>query len=211
MADDTAHFYEPRYGHGLRHDPFNAIVAPRPIGWISSRSAAGAINLAPYSFFNAFNYVPPIIGFASIGWKDSVANATETGEFCWNLAVEALAEPMNITCAPAPPEVDEFEVAGLTHVPSRLVSVPRVRESPVNFECKTAQVVRLRTAAGEEVNTWLVLGEVVAVHIDSSVLADGVYDILAARPIMRAGGSSDYFRIAPESRFQMRRPAWPIK
>jgi len=123
MADDTVHFYEPRNGHGLRHDPFNAIVAPRPIGWISSRSAAGAVNLAPYSFFNAFNYVPPIVGFASIGWKDSVANVAEVGEFCWNLAVEALADRMNLTCAPAPPEIDEFEVAGLTHAPSRLVSV----------------------------------------------------------------------------------------
>jgi flavin reductase (DIM6/NTAB) family NADH-FMN oxidoreductase RutF len=210
MADDTTHFYEPRNGHGLRHDPFNAIVAPRPIGWISSRSAAGVVNLAPYSFFNAFNYVPPIVGFASIGWKDSVANVTETREFCWNLAVEALAERMNLTCAPAPADVDEFEVAGLTHAPSRLVSVPRVRESPVNFECKMTQIVRLRTAVGAEVNTWLVMGEVVAVHIDRSVIAEGVYDILAAQPIMRAGGRADYFRISPEDHFLMPRPGWPI-
>jgi flavin reductase (DIM6/NTAB) family NADH-FMN oxidoreductase RutF len=210
MADDTTHFYEPRNGHGLRHDPFNAIVAPRPIGWISSRSAAGVVNLAPYSFFNAFNYVPPIVGFASIGWKDSVANVSETGEFCWNLAVEALAERMNLTCAPAPADVDEFEVAGLTHAPSRLVSVPRVRESPVNFECKMTQILRLRTAVGAEVNTWLVMGEVVAVHIDRSVIAEGVYDILAAQPIMRAGGRADYFRISPEDHFLMPRPGWPI-
>jgi flavin reductase (DIM6/NTAB) family NADH-FMN oxidoreductase RutF len=210
MADDTTHFYEPRNGHGLRHDPFNAIVAPRPIGWISSRSAAGVVNLAPYSFFNAFNYVPPIVGFASIGWKDSVANVTETREFCWNLAVEALAERMNLTCAPAPAHVDEFEVAGLTHAPSRLVSVPRVRESPVNFECKMTQILRLRTAVGAEVNTWLVMGEVVAVHIDRSVIAEGVYDILAAQPIMRAGGRADYFRISPEDHFLMPRPGWPI-
>ncbi|HEX4740404.1 MAG TPA: flavin reductase family protein [Caulobacteraceae bacterium] len=211
MADDTTHFYEPRNGHGLRHDPFNAIVAPRPIGWISSRSAAGVVNLAPYSFFNAFNYVPPIVGFASIGWKDSVANVTETGEFCWNLAVETLADQMNLTCAPAPAEIDEFEVAGLTHAPPRLVSVPRVRESPVNFECKMTQIVRLRTAAGEEVNAWLVMGEVVAVHIDRSVIAEGIYDTLAARPIMRAGGAADYFRITTQDRFQMRRPGWPIQ
>lgn len=210
MADDTAHFYEPRNGHGLRHDPFNAIVAPRPIGWISSRSATGTVNLAPYSFFNAFNYVPPIVGFASIGWKDSVANVSETGEFCWNLAVEALAGPMNLTCAPAPPEIDEFDVAGLTHAPARFIQVPRVRESPVNFECKMTQIVRLRTAGGEEVETWLVMGEVVGVHIDRAVIADGVYDILAARPIMRAGGRADYFRIGPQDHFQMFRPGWPI-
>jgi flavin reductase (DIM6/NTAB) family NADH-FMN oxidoreductase RutF len=210
MADDTAHFYEPRNGHGLRHDPFNSIVAPRPIGWVSSRSAAGAVNLAPYSFFNAFNYIPPIVGFASIGWKDSVGNIAETGEFCWNLAVEALAEAMNLTCTPAPAEIDEFEVAGLTHAPSRLISPPRVRESPVNFECKVTQILRLRTAAGDEVNTWLVLGEVIAVHIDRSVIDEGAYDILAARPIMRAGGRADYFRITREDHFEMLRPGWPI-
>jgi flavin reductase (DIM6/NTAB) family NADH-FMN oxidoreductase RutF len=210
MADDTAHFYEPRNGHGLRHDPFNSIVAPRPIGWVSSRSAAGAGNLAPYSFFNAFNYIPPIVGFASIGWKDSVGNIAETGEFCWNLAVEALAEAMNLTCTPAPAEIDEFEVAGLTHAPSRLISPPRVRESPVNFECKVTQILRLRTAAGDEVNTWLVLGEVIAVHIDRSVIDEGAYDILAARPIMRAGGRADYFRITREDHFEMLRPGWPI-
>jgi flavin reductase (DIM6/NTAB) family NADH-FMN oxidoreductase RutF len=135
---------------------------------------------------------------------------SETGEFCWNLAVEALAERMNLTCAPAPAHVDEFEVAGLTHAPSRLVSVPRVRESPVNFECKMTQIVRLRTAVGAEVNTWLVMGEVVAVHIDRSVIAEGVYDILAAQPIMRAGGRADYFRISPEDHFLMPRPGWPI-
>jgi flavin reductase (DIM6/NTAB) family NADH-FMN oxidoreductase RutF len=118
MADETAHAYEPVHGHGLKHDPFNAIVGPRPIGWISTVSQAGVANLAPYSFFNGFNYKPPIIGFSSIGWKDSVANAQATGEFCWNLATRALAREMNLTCAPAPPEVDEFEVAGLTKAPS---------------------------------------------------------------------------------------------
>src|ERR1700678_2538693 len=133
MADDTAHIYEPALGPGLRHDPFNAIVGPPPVGWISPGGAAGAANLAPYSFFNAFNYVPPIIGFATIGWKDSVANVEATGEFCWSLATKALARKMNLTCAPAPPEVDEFDVAGLTRAPSRLVASPRVLESPVNF------------------------------------------------------------------------------
>ena len=166
MADDNAHIYEPARGHGLRHDPFNAIVGPRPIGWISSISAAGAVNLAPYSFFNAFNYVPPVIGFSSIGWKDTVANIAETGEFCWNLATRALAEPMNLPCAPAPAGVDEFDVAGLTHAPSRLVRPPRVLESPVNFECRLTQLIQLQGADGVKVDTWLVLGEVVAIHID---------------------------------------------
>src|ERR1700742_4243653 len=99
VTERDLHYYEPAQGHGLRHDPFNAIIAPRPIGWISSISAEGTVNLAPYSFFNGFNYTPPIIGFSSIGWKDTVANIAATGEFCWNLATRALAQPMNLTRA----------------------------------------------------------------------------------------------------------------
>jgi flavin reductase (DIM6/NTAB) family NADH-FMN oxidoreductase RutF len=210
MADETAHFYEPKSGHDLGHDPFNAIVAPRPIGWISTRSSSGIANLAPYSFFNAFNYTPPIVGFASIGWKDSVANVKATGEFCWNLATRALREPMNLSCAPAPPEIDEFDVAGLTRASSRLVSAPRVKESPVNFECRLTQLIQLQGADGAEVQTWLVLGEVVGIHIDQAVLSEGVYDTVAAEPILRGGGWGDYFTITPDDRFLMRRPPWPI-
>jgi flavin reductase (DIM6/NTAB) family NADH-FMN oxidoreductase RutF len=210
MVKNGVHFYEPRAGHGLRHDPFNAIIAPRPIGWVSSLGAAGVANLAPYSFFNAFNYVPPIIGFSSIGWKDSVANVAATGEFCWNLATRRLSEAMNISCAPAPPEVDEFEIAGLTHAPSRLIAPPRVLESPVNFECKMTQMLQLQGADGQAVETWLVLGEVVAVHIDERLITDGVYDTLAAEPILRGGGWGDYFTISPRDKFEMRRPPWPL-
>jgi flavin reductase (DIM6/NTAB) family NADH-FMN oxidoreductase RutF len=211
MADETAHTYEPRDGHGLRHDPFNAIVGPRPIGWISTVSAAGAANLAPYSFFNAFNYVPPIIGFSTIGWKDSVANVAETGEFCWNLATRALADAMNLTCAPAPPQIDEFQVAGLTKAPGRLVKAPRVKESPVNFECRLTQLIQLQGADGAKADSWLILGEVVAVHIDPSLIVDGVYDTAAAHPILRAGRMGDYFEITPQAGFEMRRPRWPIE
>jgi flavin reductase (DIM6/NTAB) family NADH-FMN oxidoreductase RutF len=210
MADETAHIYEPAQGHGLTHDPFNAIVGPRPIGWISSISAAGVANLAPYSFFNGFNYRPPIIGFSSIGWKDSVANIEATGEFCWNLATKALGEQMNLTTAPAPPEIDEFEVAGLTPAPGRLVAAPRVKESPVNFECRLTQLIQLQGADGAKVDTWLVLGEVVVIHIDPAFLTDGVYETATARPILRAGRLGDYFEITPDAMFHMRRPAWPI-
>jgi flavin reductase (DIM6/NTAB) family NADH-FMN oxidoreductase RutF len=210
MADKTAHIYEPTQGHGLTHDPFNAIVGPRPIGWISSISRAGVANLAPYSFFNGFNYRPPIIGFSSIGWKDSVANIEATGEFCWNLATKALGEQMNLTTTPAPPEVDEFQVAGLTAVPGRLVAAPRVLESPVNFECRLSQLIQLQGADGAKVDTWLVLGEVVAVHIDPAFLTNGVYETATARPILRAGRLGDYFEITPENLFSMRRPGWPI-
>jgi flavin reductase (DIM6/NTAB) family NADH-FMN oxidoreductase RutF len=176
------HSYEPRKGHGLPHDPFNAIVGPRPIGWISTCNAQGALNLAPYSFFNAFNYVPPIVGFASIGAKDTLRNIEATGEFVWNLATHDLADAMNQSCAAVPPEVSEFELAGLTPLASEKVRPPRVAESPVTFECRSTQIVQLQGIDGEKVPTWLVLGEVVAVHIAKALLKDGVYDTARRRP-----------------------------
>ena len=203
---DAIHFYEPRSGHRLPHDPFNAIVGPRPIGWISTRSQAGGLNLAPYSFFNAFNYTPPIVGFSSIGFKDTVRNIVETGEFAWSLATRPLAEAMNQTCAAVPPEVSEFALAGLTPAPSRLISVPRVQESPVSFECRLTQTLQLQGADGAPVPTWLVLGEVVAVHIAQGLLKDGVYDTAGAGHILRGGGPGDYFTVGPEQLFRMYRP-----
>lgn len=205
-TDDEFHFYLPAQGHGLPHDPFNAIVGPRPIGWISTRSAQGQVNLAPYSFFNAFNYTPPLIGFASVGAKDTLRNIQETGEFVWNLVTRPLADAMNTTCAHVPPEVNEFELAGLSAVPSRLVNVPRVGESPVAFECKLTQIIQLQGADGVAVPTWLTLGEVVAVHIAKHLLVDGVYDTAAAQPVLRGGGAGDYFEITHEQLFRMKRP-----
>jgi len=204
VAARDAHFYEPSAGHGLTHDPFNSIVGPRPIGWISTVSAAGVRNLAPYSFFNAFNYVPPIIGFSSIGWKDTVANIKANGEFVWNLATRPLAERMNATSAPV--TGDEFALAGLTPVESRLIAAPRVAESPVNFECRLTQMVQLQDQAGSTVQTWLVLGEVVAVHIDRALVASGIYDMAAAQPILRAGRGGDYVAVDRDAMFEMVRP-----
>ena len=200
------HFYEPAQGHGLPHDPFNAIVGPRPIGWVSTRATDGVLNLAPYSFFNAFNYTPPIVGFCSIGHKDSVRNVEATGEFVWNLVTRDLAQAMNQTCAAVPPEVDEFALAGLTPEPSRIVSVPRVKESPVSFECRVSQIVQLTSAAGEPIESWLVLGEVVGVHIAQHLLKDGVYDTAHAGHILRGGGPADYFTVGPEQLFRLFRP-----
>jgi flavin reductase (DIM6/NTAB) family NADH-FMN oxidoreductase RutF len=206
VTEKDLHYYEPAKGHGLKHDPFNAIVAPRPIGWISSRDAKGNINLAPYSFFNAFCYHPPIIGFSSTNWKDSVANIEATGEFCWNLATKDLATQMNATAAHVARDVNEFAIAGLTAVPSKLVNVPRVAESPVSFECKVSQIIRLRGADGKEAEAWLTLGEVVAVHIDKAFIKDGVYQTALTHPIVRAGRRGDYFEIRPEAMFEMVRP-----
>src|SRR5277367_4989941 len=183
------HFYEPKNGHGLKHDPFNANV-----------------NLAPYRFFNGFCYVPPIIGFSSTSWKDSVQNVQDTGEFCWNLATMDLAKHMNATAAHVARDVNEFELAGLTQAPSKIVSVPRVAESPVSFECKVTQIIQLQGADGKKAKAWLTLGEVVAVHIDKAMIKDGVYRTALARPIVRAGRRGDYFEIRPEAMFEMVRP-----
>ena len=198
--------YEPSDGHGLRHDPFVAIVAPRPIGWISTQGVGGGRNLAPYSFFNAFNYRPPIIGFSSIGWKDTLRNAQETGVVVWNLATRALAERMNQTSARYAYSEDEFVRAGVTPEPGRLVNAPRVAESPVAFECKVSQIVAMRTAAGRTVDTWVVFGEVVAVQINEDLICDGVYDKAGGAPIMRGGGTEEYFTIGAEQRFAIARP-----
>ncbi|MCC7009957.1 MAG: flavin reductase family protein [Acidobacteria bacterium] len=204
--DREMYYYEPSSGHGLAHDPLNSIVAPRPIGWISSRGADGNVNLAPYSFFNLFNYDPPIIGFSSNGLKHTVSNVRETGEFCWNMVTRALAEAMNATSASVPAGVSEFDVAGLTPKASRRIDVPWVAESPVVFECRRTQIVQLHTAADVPIGTWLVMGEVVGVHIARDLLADGVYDTVAAGPIARGGGRGDYFAVSEDVRFRMSRP-----
>ena len=199
------HYYEPSQGHGLKYNPFNAIIAPRPIGWISSRDANGQLNLAPYSFFNAFNYDPPILVFASISWKDSVKNVSETGEFVWNLATKELAEQMNRTSLPVAHDVDEFQLAGLTAAPSKHVDVPRVLESRAAMECKVTEIVQFKNWKGEKVEGWLVLGEVVAVYIDMSLIKDGVYQTALANPILRAGRGGDYLEVTQDRMFEMER------
>lgn len=205
--ENAPHFYEPKNGHGLPHDPFNAIVGPRPIGWIGSVSADGIPNLAPYSFFNAFNYTPPIVGFASVASKkDSLTNIEATGDFTWNLVTRELAEAMNESCAMVGPEVNEFERAGLEQGPSRLIKAPRVAASPVSFECKLTQIVQLKTQDGTDVPTWVAFGEVVGVHIAEGALVDGLYDPGRMRTVLRAGGPASYYEITPETRFEMFRP-----
>ncbi|WP_254775420.1 flavin reductase family protein [Pseudoxanthomonas sp. GM95] len=200
------HTYRPADGHGLPHDPFKSIVAPRPIGWIGSRSPEGVRNLAPYSFFGAFGDSPPIIGFSSSGWKDSVRNIQATGVFTWNLATHAQAAQMNQSSAPFAADVDEFERTGLTAIPGHVVDAPFVEGTPAAFECRLTQLLQLTDAAGGTLDQWLVLGEVVGVHIDTRYLVDGIYDTAAAGPILRAGGPGAYARITPEAMFDMRRP-----
>ena len=190
----------------LPFDPYAAIVGPRPIGWIGTKSRAGVANLSPYSFFNALNHQPPLLGFASIGYKDSIRNIEQTGEFTWNLATRELAAQMNQSSVSAPPDVDEFELVGLTKAPSRQITAPRVAEAPVSLECRLSQVVRLKDSQGREVDTWFVYGEVVHAHIHKDLLVDGVYDTAKGRPVLRGGGLSDYFEVTEASRFAMRKP-----
>ena len=206
MTEVTKHFYEPANGHGLPHDPFNAIIGPRPIGWVSSRGADGSVNLAPYSFFNGFNYTPPIIGFSSTSMKDTVRNCQETGEFVWNLVTRPLAEAMNQTCAPVPYGTSEFGIAGLATATARIVAVPMVAASPVNFECKVTEIVNLKDATGAYTPAWMVFGQVVAAHIDPAVLKDGVFDTFGIGVVLRAGGPSAYAEIGNGARFDLRRP-----
>ena len=201
------HFYEPSAGHRLPHDPLNAIVAPRPIGWVSTVSADGVRNLAPYSFFNLISYRPPLIAFSSSGWKDSVANVEATGEFVWNLATKAQAEAMNLSSASVDAAVDEFDLAGLDALPSSLVKPHRVAGSPVQFECRLTQLIQLETKEGRAIDQWLVVGEAVGIHIDTAMLEDGIYQTARPHPITRGGGPADYFEITEGVLFKMKRPA----
>ena len=201
-------FYEPqaRDKAVLPHDPFKAIIAPRPIGWVTTQSKAGVVNLAPYSFFNAFADRPPILAFSSQGYKDSVTNVEETGEFVWNMPIWDLRDAMNATAAPLAPDESEPEFAKLDMAPCRLVAPPRVARSPAALECKVIEVKRLKDLQGNALNYWMVLGEVVGVHIDASFVKDGLLDMAAMRPLARCG-YQDY--VVADKVFQMKRPPNP--
>jgi flavin reductase (DIM6/NTAB) family NADH-FMN oxidoreductase RutF len=204
-------FYRPDQPHGLRRNPFNALVVPRPIGWISSVDAEGRVNLAPYSFFNAVAYSPPQVMFAATaphehgGLKDTVANVEATGEFVVNMATWDLREAMNATSAPAPHDVDEFALAGLTPAPAALVKPPRVKESPVHLECRHLRTVKLPSAGAGADNT-VVFGEVVGIDIADSVIEDGLVSWDRLQAIGRLG-YMDYARV--DGAFTMERPGWP--
>lgn len=190
----------------LPFDPFAAIVGPRPIGWMGTRSQDGVANLSPYSFFNALNHQPALLGFASIGYKDTIRNIENSKEFTWNLATRELAAQMNQSSVSAPPNIDEFDLVGLNKATSQMISAPRVAESPVSLECKLSQIIRLKDASGLETDTWFVYGEVVYVHIRKDLLTEGVFDTVKARPVLRGGGLADYFEIIEACRFAMLKP-----
>ncbi len=198
------YFYEPRQGHGLPHDPFKAIVAPRPIGWIGTVDAQGRPNLAPYSFFNAISSFPPMVYFNSEGRKDSLDNVEATGEFTCSLVSAPLARAMNATSAPSAAGVNEFTLAGLAMAPSTRIKPPYVADAIAALECKVTQIIQLAGIDGVLLQTWMVLGEVIGVHIDDRWLRDGIFDTAGANPIARCGYRGDYTEVT--SLFEMIRP-----
>ncbi len=204
--EQTFHAYRPSEGHRLAHNPLNSIIAPRPIGWVATISKDGVANVAPFSFFNMFSYLPPVLGFAPDDRADSLRNARETGEFTWNLVTRDLAEKMNVTSMPVPHDVDEFVLAGLEALPSIDVAPPRVARSPVQMECKVTDIVPIRGIGGTPGMHSLVLGEIVHVHIDEAHVVGGMYRTTSPVPILRGGGAADYFSITDDSCFLMPRP-----
>ncbi|MCX8997722.1 flavin reductase family protein [Rhizobiaceae bacterium BDR2-2] len=181
-------FYETdRNDHGLPHDPFNAIVAPRPIGWIGTKGRDDSLNLAPYSFFNALSYRPKLVMFSSTNAKDSLRNCMETGVFTASLVSMDLVGAMNASSAPAAYGVNEFELAGLTPVPARLVDAPYVGEARAVLECRVTQIMQPHDVEGREVEATVVFGQVVGIHIDDSILKDGRLDMKTARSVARLG------------------------
>ncbi|AWN38206.1 flavin reductase family protein [Methylobacterium radiodurans] len=187
----------------LPHNPLKAIIAPRPIGWISAMDRDGRLNLAPYSFFNAVG--DDMVAFSSTGRKDALTFAESGGDFVCNLASHGLREAMNASSAPLPRGESEFDFAGLATAPSRKVRSPRVAEAAAAIECRWLQTVPLRPLDGSEPANFLVIGQVVSIYIDDRFVADGRVDTAAMEPILR-GGYFDYFRITPENRFEMNRP-----
>lgn len=198
-------FYRPEDGHGLPHNPFNAIITPRPIGWISTRGADGQDNLAPYSFFNAVAYEPPQVMFASTsakpdrdGTKDSVANIRDTKVFCVNVVEYAQRDVMNTTSGPWPRQTDEFDKAGIERTDCETIACSRVANAPASLECKLTQIVQLPGVAN-----FVVFGEVVGVHMRDDCLVDGTFDVTRFQPLTRLG-YRDYSRIT--ELFSLKRP-----
>lgn len=197
-------FYDARKNdHGLPHDPVKAIIAPRPIGWITSMSAKGEINLAPYSFFNGVSSRPAVVMFSSEGRKDSLAFITETKEFVCNLATWDLRDAMNKTSAPLERGVNEMEQAGLAAAPSRLVKPPRVAASPCALECQLLQIVPIDDIEGRSIDCHVVFGQVIGVHIDDQFIRNGLLDTAGMKPIARCG-YNNYAVV--ESEFRLARP-----
>ena len=201
------HYSTAERNHGLRHDPFKALVTPRPIGWVSTMNIDGVLNLAPYSYFNAISDRPPMVMFSSVGRKDSVKNIEENGEFVCSLATYALCDGMNISSATVDHGVSEFKLAGLKSAESRFVKPPRVADSPAALECKLWKIIELPSPEGRpELGPIMVIGSVVGVYIDDAFIKDGLFDTQLAQPIARMG-YMDYTVVRSDNIFTLNRPS----
>ena len=199
--------YDPRKrNHNLPHDPFTALVVPRPIGWISTLGRDGIVNLAPYSFFNAVSSQPPVVMFSSATRKDSQRNAEDLSEFVHSLVTYEVAEQMNITSSTVGAEVSEPELAGLEMAPSLVVRPPRVKKSPVAFECRHLKTVEVPSSEGKPAMYSIVMGEIVSIYVDDSVIVDGRIDLSKVRPVARLGYLDDYCYYDERTVFKMIRP-----
>ncbi len=196
-------FYTADEPHGLPFDPFKAIIAPRPIGWIGSCDTEGHINLAPYSFFNAVASRPNMIAFSSEGLKHSARNVRDTGEFTFSLATLPLAQKMNLSSANLEEGRNEFDFAGLTMAPSQLVKPPYVGESPAALECKVVNFIQLEDLEGRTMDKYLIIGQVVATHIGDEFIRDGRFDAVRAQTIARCG-YNDYATV--DEQWELVRP-----
>ncbi len=198
-------FYRPEDGHGLPHNPFNALITPRPIGWISTKGKDGSENLAPYSFFNGVAYTPPQVVFASTsakpdrdGTKDTMENVRDTGVFCVNVVEYAMRDVMNRTSGPWPREVDEFQDAEIERAPCEVIDCSRVANAPANMECRLVEIVKIKGEAN-----FLAIGEVVGIHLRDDCLKDGIFDVSTFQPLSRLG-YRDYARVT--ELFSLKRP-----
>ncbi|VTP65085.1 Flavin reductase like domain [Leclercia adecarboxylata] len=199
------YFYQPSQGHGLPHDPLNAIVGPRPIAGLPPAILKDGLTWRRIASSTALTTIRHY-RFRQHGLERQRAQYCRDREFVWNLTTRELASAMNETSASLPHGEDEFLRAGLTKAESRVVKVPLVAQSPVNFECRLSQCIQLTAANGDSIDTWLVLGEVVGIHIDESLLQDGIYQTAKAQPVLRAGGPTAYFAIGEDQRFDLVRP-----
>jgi flavin reductase (DIM6/NTAB) family NADH-FMN oxidoreductase RutF len=191
--------------HGMAHNPFKALVAPRPIGWVSSIGKAGVLNVAPYSFFNAVSDAPPMVLFSSAGHKDSLNNVEETGEFTCSMATESLVDAMNLSSAPVAANVDEFKLAKLETAPSLVVKPPRVAASPSALECRLWKTLALPHTEASQHEYVIVFGHVVAIYIDDAYVKNGIVDTGAMRPLARMG-YMDYSVVRPDTVVTLNRP-----
>lgn len=199
-------FYETATNaHGLPHDPFKAIVSPRPIGWIGTKGRDGSVNLAPYSYFNAISDHPKMVMFSSSGRKDTLRNVEETGVFTTSMVSRELAEKMNQTSTPAPYGENEFDLAGLTMMPGKLVDAPYAGEAHAALECKVTELFEAKGLDGTPSGSFVVIGQVLGIYIDEAALVEGRLDMAAVAPLARLG-YMDYADGAQT--FEMRRPDW---